>query len=189
MKSRFHPVVVLPDTYEVLDLSTPTLPTPATPWAIGRYDELRPAMYTQELFSGRRHLHVGIDLGGPVGTPVYAFAGGTILHCGYNADPGDYGHVIVTSHTIDGKTLYALFGHLSAASTAQWAPGQSVARGTVLGWLGDDSENGGWPPHVHFQLSRVRPETHDMPGAVDPGNREEMLQRYPDPRMVLGPVY
>ena len=95
----------------------------------------------------------------------------------------------VTAHTVDGEPLYALFGHLSAASTAQWTPGQHFARGTVLGWLGNASENCGWPPHVHFQLSRVRPETHDMPGVVDPAMRDTMLQRYPDPRMVLGPLY
>ena len=50
-------------------------------------------------------------------------------------------------------------------------------------------ENGGWEPHLHFQLSYQEPETHDMPGVVAPSDREEALQIYPDPRLVLGTLY
>ena len=64
-----------------------------------------------------------------------------------------------------------------------------VSAGQVIGWLGAETENGGWPPHVHFQLSWERPETHDMPGAVDPADRAAALKRYPDPRLVLGPLW
>ncbi len=35
----------------------------------------------------------------------------------------------------------------------------------------------------------VRPETHDMPGVVSPEDREQALRDYPDPRLVLGPIY
>lgn len=187
--SRFHPVVILPPGYEVLDLSGPTLPTPSTPWAIGRYDERRPAMYTHDLFGRSRCLHVGIDLGGPVGVAVHAFDDGIILHRGFNPEPGDYGHVIVTEHRLEGRPLFALHGHLSAASVARWSVGATFSRGVVLGWLGDAAENGGWTPHLHFQLSWQRPETHDMPGVVDPAERETARAIYPDPRMVLGPIY
>ena len=31
--------------------------------------------------------------------------------------------------------------------------------------------------------------THDMPGVVDPKDRSDALARYPDPRIVLGPIY
>jgi murein DD-endopeptidase MepM/ murein hydrolase activator NlpD len=41
---------------------------------------------------------MGLDIGGPVDTPIYAFADGQILHYGYNSAPGDYGNVIVTKH-------------------------------------------------------------------------------------------
>ena len=36
----------------------------------------------------------------------------------------------------------------------------------------DTHENGGWPPHLHFQLSNEQPTTHDMPGAVTPAERK-----------------
>ena len=173
----------------VLDL-TGTHPSWAdTPWTIGRYDELRPGVYQQGLFDGGRCLHVGIDLGGPVGTPVCAWSDCTVVHGGYNPADGDYGHVLVTAHRWEGRALYTLWGHLSASSVARWSPGDSVAEGAVLAWLGGEAENGGWPPHLHLQLCWERPETHDLPGAVDPAERDAALARYPDPRMVLGPLY
>ena len=55
--------------------------------------------------------------------------------------------------------------------------------------MGDKHENGGWDPHLHFQLSLIEPSTHDMPGVVDPNDREEFLINYPDPRLVMGPIY
>ena len=42
---------------------------------------------------------------------------------------------------------------------------------------------------MHFQLSVVEPETHDMPGVVSASQHAEALEVYPDPRMVLGPLY
>ncbi len=188
MKGPFHPVV-LQETPVVLDLSGPEPLWPDTPWTIGRYDETRPAVYDQELFGSSRCLHIGIDLGGPVGTPVHGFSDGHILHRGLNPAPGDYGHVITTEHRWQDRPLYALYGHLSAASIALWQPGDAFRAGTVLGWLGDQAENGGWPPHVHFQLSWVRPTTHDLPGVVRPSERTSALARFPDPRLVLGPIY
>lgn len=182
-----HPVVLMPPGAVVLDLGRPWV-DPGTPWSIGRYDEDR-VIYTQALFAGQRTVHVGIDLGGPAGVAVHAFADGHVLHAGFNPAAGDYGHVVVTEHRIDGRPLWALHGHLSAASLTRSPVGRRFVAGEVLGWLGEPSENGGWPPHVHFQLSVERPETHDLPGAVARAEREEALRRYPDPRSVLGPLY
>jgi hypothetical protein len=102
---------------------------------------------------------------------------------------GDYGHVVVTEQVIEGRTLWALFGHLSAASVKKWSVGDVVSSGEVLGWFGDETENGGWPPHLHLQLSWVQPEGIDIPGVVRPDQRTWALERYPDPRMVLGNLY
>ena len=67
--------------------------------------------------------------------------------------------------------------------------GQKISGGEVICWIGDRHENGGWDPHLHFQLSWSDPGTHDMPGVVNPADREEALAKYPDPRMVMGPIY
>ena len=172
---------------------------------IGRYNERRRNMYNTELFADkgegaaaawadtakgeRRDIHMGIDVGGPVGTPLHAVEDGVVHSVGYNAADGDYGNVIVLEHELAGRRMWALHGHLSAASIVGKQPGDVVGGGDVVGWIGSESENGGWPPHVHYQISLVEPKSHDMPGVVADSQHEEALRDYPDPRMVLGPLY
>jgi peptidoglycan LD-endopeptidase LytH len=182
----FHPVVVLPADAVVLDLSGPTY-TRAR-WSIGRFDEVR-GVYTQALFGASRTVHVGVDLGGPAGTAVHAFAEGVVRYVGVNPAPGDYGPTVVTEQALDGRAVWALHGHLALASLARSPVGRVLAPGDVLGWLGDPDENGGWPPHVHFQLSWEDPGCADLPGVVAPADRAAALARFPDPRRVLGPLW
>ena len=92
-------------------------------------------------------------------------------------------------HVLDGVPLYALHGHLDGRSSAAAKVGARVRRGEVIGRMGPEAENGGWPPHLHFQLSLDAPPTHDMPGAVTERDRRAALWTYPDPRFVLGPLY
>ncbi len=65
----------------------------------------------------------------------------------------------------------------------------AIKKSEIIGHFGDESENGGWEPHLHFQLSLVKPETHDLPGVVTKEERKSALKKYPDPRLVLGPIY
>jgi hypothetical protein len=64
--------VELPESFEVYDLSKETVPTyPDGNWGIGKYDEVRPQIYSQEMFddvskaisgfTGKRDLHIGMD--------------------------------------------------------------------------------------------------------------------------------
>ncbi|MBI5517525.1 MAG: peptidoglycan DD-metalloendopeptidase family protein [Deltaproteobacteria bacterium] len=189
---KFHPVLALPAGCEVFDFTRGYDPAWAlgSPYGIGRYNEKRVGMYTTELFTReRRDIHLGVDLAGPVGAEVWAFAPGTVWRVGYNGAPGDYGHTVVTRHALGERVLYALHGHLSARSGALRAEGEAFEAGAVLGWLGDRHENGGWNPHLHFQLSWEAPATADMPGVVNDEGRAAALLRHPDPRLVLGPIY
>ena len=136
----FHPVVHLPDEYEVRDFTTGDYSPSKSEYDIGRYDELRPGMYATELFAGARFLHVGIDIGAPVGTPCMAFANGEISHFGYNPADGDYGNVVITKHRLDGTTIWALYGHLDAASIIGKSVGQRVTAGEVICHMGPREE-------------------------------------------------
>ena len=200
----FAPLVptLVAGSYIVRDFThgVPPPPLAATGFLhdVGRYDERRPNMYKTDLFGstdphsrgeGARDIHVGIDIGGPVGMPIHCFADGAIHSFGYNEQPGDYGYVVVTEHELSGRKVWALHGHLNARSIKGKQRCQRVAKGEVLCWIGDEEENGGWPPHVHFQLSLVEPETHDLPGVVSSAQRKDALSKYPDPRMVLGALY
>ena len=186
---RYHPVVHLPEEYEVRDFTTGDYVSSEFEYDIGRYNELRPGMYSTDLFSDGRYLHIGIDIGAPVGTPCMAFDNGEISHFGYNPEDGDYGNVIITKHSIGGTPIWALYGHLDSKSIEGKKIGQKISSGEVICWMGDKHENGGWESHLHFQLSIIEPKTHDMPGVVDPKAREVALVEYPDPRLVLGPIY
>ena len=189
----FHPVIRLPDTVELYDFSQgydanrKLLST----FGIGKYNEHRPGMYRGELFETEaRTIHMGIDIGAPVGTPVYAFDKGRVLHQGFNPEPFDYGHVIVTEHQDpNGNLFWVLLGHLAKNSIHKTQTGSTFQKGDILGWIGDKSDNGGWNPHLHIQLSTVRPDTHDLPGVVSLQERIAAQKRYPDPRTILGPIY
>ena len=185
----FHPVVILSGKYTVLDLGGGLWTPSKTEFSIGKYNEVRPNMYNADIFAGVRNIHMGVDIGGPVGTPCKAFTDGKISHFGYNPEPGDYGHVIITKQNISGTTVWALYGHLDSTSVKDKSIGQIVNRGEVIAWFGARHENGGWEPHLHFQLSLIEPETHDLPGVVAPQDRAQALLDYPDPRVVLGPIY
>ena len=189
---RFAPVIRLPASYEVYDFSKGYDPERmrSSAYGIGRYDEKRAGMYTTDLFKeGARDIHVGIDIAAPAGTEVHAFYAGEIFMTGINPAEGDYGGTVITQHQLGECTLWALHGHLSHASARARKTGDRFAAGDVIAWLGEKSENGGWNPHLHFQLSWERPQKCDLPGVVGDKDRSRALAVYPDPRLVLGPLY
>lgn len=190
--SKFHPVVELPATYDVFDFTTGYDPQRLRGlYGVGKYNEKRSGMYTAEMYASGpvRDIHVGVDLAAPVGSKVFAFDDGSIYMVGINPAAGDYGGTLITEHVLDGRPIWALHGHLSHASLELHAVGSRVKRGEVIAFVGDEKENGGWNPHVHFQLSWLKPVVCDMPGVVNEKDREQALRDYPDPRLVLGPLY
>ncbi len=194
MHPKFHPVIRLPETYEIFDFSKGYSPEKfKARFGVGRYNEDRKGMYTTALFSPdapeARTVHMGVDIAAPAATEVFAFDDGVIFMTGINSAPGDYGGTLITLHNFEGRRLWALYGHLSHLSVELRKAGEKIFRGDRLGWLGDEKENGGWNPHVHFQLSWVEPLICDLPGVVSAGDRNQALTNFPDPRIVLGPLY
>ena len=85
--------------------------------------------------------------------------------------------------------MWALHGHLSLESLDQVEVGQNIKEGDVIAFVGSMEVNGGWEPHLHLQLSWNEPDGNDMPGVVERIDRESAMKIYPDPRIVLGPIY
>lgn len=158
-------------------------------WGIGRYNERREDMYDTPLFGGKRNVHIGIDIWAKVGAPVFSFYDGEIAYLRDNDQPGDYGPTVVIAYELNDTVLYALYGHLSKASLQMVSIGEQIKRGQQIAELGDREVNGGWEPHLHFQLSMEDPGEADMPGVVAEEERAEALEKYPDPRLVLGDLY
>lgn len=158
-------------------------------WGIGRYNEDRANMYDTPLFGGRRNIHMGIDIWAPAGKPVFSFWEGTVAYKQENDNDGDYGPTIVIKYHLDDENLFALYGHLSRESLEMVEVGEKISKGQQIATLGSEKVNGGWAPHLHFQLSVDDPGEADMPGVVAEEDREKALAKYPDPRMVLGDLY
>jgi murein DD-endopeptidase MepM/ murein hydrolase activator NlpD len=88
-------------------------------------------------------MHNGVDLVAPVGTPVLAAAGGTVVGAAPNAG---YGNWMRIDHAQNVATVY---GHLSAFAPGIGA-GAKVQRGQVIGFVGNTGRSTG--PHLHFEV-------------------------------------
>jgi hypothetical protein len=89
------------------------------------------------------HIHTGIDLAAPAGTPVHAALDGT-AHVVVSAT-GFGLHVVIDS----GDGLTTLYGHLSSVAMHD---GDEVAAGDAIGAVGSTGNSTG--PHLHFEVRR-----------------------------------
>jgi murein DD-endopeptidase MepM/ murein hydrolase activator NlpD len=106
---------------------------------------------------GRRwgRMHRGIDIAGPVGTPIYAAADGIVVESGWHR--GGYGNLVEIRH-IDGTiTRYAHNSRIHVAT------GQQVRQGQQIADMGSTGRSTG--SHLHFEIrpqggSAVNPMKH-----------------------------
>ena len=162
--------------------------------AIGRYNEAR-AVYTSPLFGNsanptdeRRTIHLGVDLFAEAGTPVSAPFDATVHAFAENVASLDYGPVIILKHCIpEGGEFFTLYGHLSRASLLGLHVGDSVVRDQVFAKIGTPGENGGWSPHLHFQIILdLLDLSTDFPGVAFASQRNIFTSLSPDPNLILG---
>ena len=162
--------------------------------AFGGYGEAR-LMYAAPAFADRiaapgerRTVHLGIDLFAPAGTPVHAPLEGIVVGAANNATWLDYGPVIILEHkTDDGVPFYTLYGHQSVESLNGMTPGRKIAKGERISTFGTPDVNGGWTPHLHFQLmTDLLDLGTDFPGVARPSQRDVWLSICPDPSALLG---
>jgi murein DD-endopeptidase MepM/ murein hydrolase activator NlpD len=87
------------------------------------------------------HMHAGIDIAVPEGTPIRAADSGRVALMGY---VGGYGNYTCVQHTASMSTCY---GHQSSFATSN---GASVSQGQVIGYSGNTGNSTG--PHLHFEV-------------------------------------
>lgn len=90
---------------------------------------------------GGRRPHEGVDLAGPVGTPVHATGDGVIGRADWFSG---YGLFVEIEHSSQLETRY---GHMSRLNVAA---GQFVHRGDVIGYIGTTGRTTG--PHLHYEV-------------------------------------
>jgi 4-aminobutyrate aminotransferase-like enzyme/Ser/Thr protein kinase RdoA (MazF antagonist) len=161
---------------------------------VGRYDEAR-MLYTSPLFGEsddptheRRTIHLGTDLFVEPDTPVRAPLDGVVEIVANNTAPLDYGPLVILRHeTSDGEEFFTLYGHLTKDTLSSLKVGQRVARGQVFSRVGSAQENGGWSPHLHFQIILDLLDLRaDFPGVAYASQRAVWTSLSPDPNLLLG---
>ena len=157
-------------------------------YGIGGYKENRTLYRRSDLFAGDevRSLHLGIDIWGPAGTPVYAALGGMVHSFAYNDKFGDYGATIILLHQLETVAFHTLYGHLSLADISTLSEGAYINRGQVIGHFGEPAENGNWPPHLHFQIiHELYLKEGDYPGVCKLSESESYSKNCPDADLIL----
>ncbi len=141
---------------------------------IGRYDEAR-AIHSSALFGAsenptdeRRTIHLGMDLQVQAGSAVRAPLDGVVHAMAQNRAALDYGPVVILRHSFndskgaskmlalpdssEAQEFFTLYGHLTLQTLSRLRVGQTIARGEKFAEVGTTQENGGWTPHLHFQI-------------------------------------
>jgi murein DD-endopeptidase MepM/ murein hydrolase activator NlpD len=160
------------------------------PVGVGRYDEDRMIYRHSPLFDGdaeRRSIHLGIDLFVVEGTEVATPLASIVHSVADNTGLGDYGPTVILEHEIDGRRFWTLYGHLGRRQVERLEICSALVAGEVFAEVGDIDENGGWPPHLHFQLiTDLLGRSGDFPGVAAPSERDHWLELCPDPNIILG---
>lgn len=126
-------------------------------YGIGRYGEKR-VIYKGDAFQlaapqQRRDIHIGIDVFALAGEPVHAPLPGRVAYLYDDAVAFGFGPTILLEHQTDeGIVFWTLYGHLTRALFNRLKVGQAIAAGEIFASFGARSENGEWPPHLHFQI-------------------------------------
>jgi murein DD-endopeptidase MepM/ murein hydrolase activator NlpD len=98
-------------------------------------------------FGNRRatHVHQGLDLGVPRGTPVRAAAAGRVV---YSGRMRGYGNVVIIAHENRIETVYA---HNRSNRVGK---GERVGRGQLIAESG--ASGNATTPHLHFEVRENR---------------------------------
>jgi murein DD-endopeptidase MepM/ murein hydrolase activator NlpD len=158
--------------------------------AFGGYLEERNLYKQSNIFknedSDERNIHIGLDLWVEAGTTVLAALEGKVFGFDFNAGLGNYGPTIILEHQIENHVFYTLYGHLSTESIENIELGKVFLKGQKLGNLGDSFVNGGYSPHLHFQIIKdIKANQSDYPGVCSKSTLDYYTKNCPDPNLLL----
>jgi murein DD-endopeptidase MepM/ murein hydrolase activator NlpD len=158
--------------------------------AFGGYNEVRNLYKSSQLFNDddneERNIHIGMDLWIKAGTPILAALDGIVHSFDFNAGKGNYGPTIILKHSLENHLFYTLYGHLSMESIAEIEIGTLFTKGQQMATLGNSSVNGGYSPHLHFQIiKKIEDYFGDYPGVCSKKDVDYYLENCPDPNLLL----
>ncbi|MBP3730094.1 MAG: peptidoglycan DD-metalloendopeptidase family protein [Mailhella sp.] len=97
------------------------------------------------------HIHKGVDIRAPFGSPIKAFRGGVVTDAKWHHS---YGKVVDVQQS-DG--ILARYAHMSQILVKN---GERVSQGQVIGRVGSTGRSTG--PHLHFELMRDKQHMNPM---------------------------
>jgi 4-aminobutyrate aminotransferase-like enzyme/Ser/Thr protein kinase RdoA (MazF antagonist) len=161
---------------------------------VGKYTEARSFYAAKEFLNNsidgqeKRTIHLGIDVFAPSGASIFAPIDGVVHQLQDNQSPLDYGPTVILKHQPEnGPEFFTLYGHLGRECLQQLQIGQVIKGGMPLAKIGNSNENGGWLPHVHFQLILdLFDFDGNYPGVALPSVKNVWSSICPDPGMMLG---
>ncbi len=136
-----RPVVTAP-TVQPTTPSAPSPPPPPSSVPASAAGYIWPTnVRTITQYYGWRH--TGVDIAGPIGSPLYASRDGSVIksQCGWN---GGYGCYIIVDH---GDGIHTLYAH---ASQLLVSVGERVVQGQTIALMGSTGRSTG--PHIHFEV-------------------------------------
>ena len=117
-----------------------TVQLPLEPYAVTGYS------FAQITENGR---HLGEDVLAVPGTAVQAVADGNIVYS--RQDRPGYGQYVIIAHSSP-TSFASIYGHLSRQPEWPLRGTGPVKRGDIIGYVGLETENGNWDPHLHFGI-------------------------------------
>ena len=104
-----------------------------------------------------KHMHQGIDIPMPHGTPIRAANTGVITRTGNNSTMGfrGYGNFILMDH---GSGVHTFYAHCSSVSVRE---GQRVMQGQIIGYVGSTGRS--TANHLHFEVRVNDTKVDPMP--------------------------
>lgn len=131
-----------------------------------------------------RDIHLGVDWWSVAGTEIYAPLEGRVHSFQYNELYLDYGATIILQHELEDLVFYTLYGHLNLASLGDMEKGMFIGKGSVFTAMGNRNENGGWVPHLHFQIIKdMMGKEGDFPGVTSEKLLADFSENCPDPNV------
>lgn len=156
----------------------------AAKFGVGGYLEKRNLYQKSNLFNQDevRNIHLGIDVWAPANTLIASPLSGIVFASHFNEGEGNYGGTIILKHSISSQVFYSLFGHLSKNSITQNPIGRIVEHNKSFCSLGSPSENGGYLPHLHYQIMHTMLDyENDFPGVCSESQVSYFSKICPNP--------
>lgn len=130
-----------------------------------------------------RNIHLGVDFWTAAGTPIFAPWAGEVHSFQVNLGSGNYGPTIILFHPTE--NIYSLYGHLSGVDLEKLKIGLPISASQTFCHVGEAHENGGWPPHLHFQLIQdLQGMQGDYPGVCAQRDVAFYARNCPDPQLL-----